>query len=173
MSVVHTSLGCATVKFLSSTFSATGKACRSVGRCAKPLRSFSTDGVCFHQLFHPFVVNHFSVAAQEPINLRTAVKTATLRVKGFDFHQQTVVLRRSLSRLTTSPCVIARCFDHKHPTHQADVKLCFMLKDESVLYRMSLAKYAAAFFRIARSSSSCLTFCRNSKFSCSKGGCCP
>src|SRR5215207_10189435 len=34
---------------------------------------------------------------------------------------------------------------------------------------MSLAKYAAAFFRMARSSSSCLTFCRSSYNSCSCG----
>src|SRR5881628_2821249 len=40
----------------------------------------------------------------------------------------------------------------QHPAHPHDPKLSVMVTDEGILHRRSLAKYAAAFFKISRSS---------------------
>ena len=50
------------------------------------------------------------------------------------------------------PSVVAAGMDGHHMTEPADRVLGFMGQDEGVPYRDSLAKYAAAFFRMSRSS---------------------
>ncbi len=90
-----------------------------------------------------------------------------------DASEQSIVLNRSRRRRAVSKAIIPGRAYFQHPAHCHDRELHTMRCDEGVLYRTSLAKYAAAFFNMARSSSNCLTLCRNSKFSCSSGGRCP
>ena len=55
------------------------------------------------------------------------------------------------------PSVIVSTSNLKNPTHRFNLKLMAVFKDKRILYSGRLAKYLAAFFKMSRSSSVCLS----------------
>jgi hypothetical protein len=105
---------------------------------------------------------------------------AALRKQGLNQSQLATALGRHRStisqefrRNSCQPGVIPGGAHLKRPRHGRAAELRLVVTDEGVLDTTLCAKYAAAFVRMARSSSSCLTCCRSSKFSCSSGVRCP
>src|SRR5712692_668639 len=69
-----------------------------------------------------------------------------------DLYKQSPLLAAPRRLRTISPSVIAAATDLKHFTHPGDPEFHTVSSHKRVLYLSSLAKYAAAFFRMSRSS---------------------
>src|SRR5262245_4550446 len=69
--------------------------------------------------------------------------------------QHHTILLATLRLRSIPPVIVSVATDLEHPTHSRPAKLILMSSDKAVLHPSSLAKYAAAFFKLSRSS---LTF---------------
>src|SRR6185503_16602784 len=74
---------------------------------------------------------------------------------GTDRFEQNSVPLTALGLFTHRPVVVPAAADLEHLAHTRDTKLFAVSSDKGVLHLSSLAKYAAAFFKMSRSS---LTF---------------
>jgi hypothetical protein len=93
-----------------------------------------------------------SSSAQSSPRLYRSVSLSATLMNFTDLYKQSPLLPAPLGLRTISPSVIATATDLKHFTHPRDPKFSNVSPDERVLYLSSLAKYAAAFFRMSRSS---------------------
>jgi hypothetical protein len=76
---------------------------------------------------------------------------------------------------TTKPLIVATARDLQEPTHATDAELRVLLVYPGVLYGSCCAKYAAAFFKMSRSSfKRAFSFRRrfSSSYRCSSWTCC-
>src|SRR6185295_14061166 len=94
------------------------------------------------------------VDQQRPVHARAAVQLAVLRVRHADLGQQLVLTNLSLRRLAFQPRVKPAARHAQHPAHHLHRPATAVVFDEAELHGCSLAKSAAAFFRISRSISS-------------------
>src|SRR2546422_3919392 len=77
-----------------------------------------------------------------------------------DLTRQLAIRLRAGTRRTGQPGIEATATHVQHPTHPHNPKLRAVVPHEGVLHGRSLAKYAAAFFKMSRSS----VTCANSRF---------
>jgi hypothetical protein len=83
---------------------------------------------------------------------RTSVDPTARRIRLLDEFEQSFVFNRSIRQWPMDQRVEAASGDSKDPTPRLHREAIALSMDEGVLYSVSLAKYAAAFFRISRSS---------------------
>ena len=81
-----------------------------------------------------------------------AVNAAAGNPVVLDQTKQTAVLTQAWALWCTPPGVVAASMDTQHPTHGDQTKLADVVANERVLGPYPLAKYAAAFFKMSRSS---------------------
>ena len=81
-----------------------------------------------------------------------AIDPATFQPRLLDQPQQPLILPLPRRDRRCAPGIVAAGMHFHHPAHASHRMLGFMSPDECVPYRDSLAKYAAAFFRMSRSS---------------------
>src|SRR5687767_15419353 len=74
---------------------------------------------------------------------------------GTDLFEQNPVPLTALTLFTHRPVVVPAATDLEDLTHPRDTKLFAVSSDKGVLHLSSLAKYAAAFFKMSRSSLTC------------------
>ena len=82
----------------------------------------------------------------------TAIDLATGAMMASDMRHQTPVGPRPLAFRTVNPVIVSTRGNFKNIAHQLNVMEFSVFPDKGVLYLSSLAKYAAAFFRISFSS---------------------
>ncbi|CAJ0898850.1 Membrane-bound lytic murein transglycosylase F [Ralstonia mannitolilytica] len=100
---------------------------------------------------------------------------STIAVKGgfFDQLEQACILNRPGRAGLGQPGVVAAAFDLQDPAHRRDPELVLVRMHEPVPCPYPLAKYAAAFFRMSRSSSTRRSSARSCWFSrCRSASCC-
>src|ERR1035437_602278 len=85
------------------------------------------------------------------IDPRAAVDSQVLLVHGFDLHRQFLEPPGTSAGRTLPRLVVARAADAQHPAAGRHMVLRQARLDEVVLHVCSLAKNAAAFFKISRS----------------------
>ena len=115
------------------------------------------DALHPHQPLDPLVVDLMALTAQLGVHATGPVGPVTLRVHTTDLLDQRRVGERPLRRRAPRPRVVARARHAQHPAHHRDVEVALLRVDEPEHhYRISLpslAKKAAALFRISRSCS--------------------
>ena len=84
---------------------------------------------------------------------RRAVYPAAGGIRVADQAQQSQVFDGPIEQRLVQPLIEATARDLERATHHRDAMLLGMIVDERVPYPGSLAKYAAAFFKMLRSSS--------------------
>src|SRR5580658_1157604 len=107
----------------------------------------------------------FSRFAQVKEHPRRTVNATAGGVGGADQRQQTKVLNGAVRQRLVQPLVKAAARHIKHFAHRRDAMFLVVLIYERVLCSGSLAKYAAAFFKMSRSSSVRRSCARNLKIS--------
>src|SRR5207237_2043535 len=85
-------------------------------------------------------------------SLLRPVGFARLGMHGPDLYQQGLVARSAHTQRALAPLVVATARDLEHRAHALEPELLLMAAHERVPHRRSLAKYAAAFLRMSRSS---------------------
>jgi hypothetical protein len=75
-----------------------------------------------------------------------------LRVQGTDALEKLSILRSMTALRSIAPFVVAAARDAQRPAQSCDAESLGVPPDEGVLHGSSRAKYAAAFFKISRSS---------------------
>ena len=130
------------------------------------------DALHAHQPLDPLVVDLTALTAQLGVHATGPVGPVALRVHTADLLDQRRVGERPLGRRAPRPGVVARARHAQHPAHHRDVEVALLRVDEPEhRYRISLpslAKKAAALFRISRSCSRTRTrrrSCVSSSFS--------
>src|SRR5437016_8583449 len=108
---------------------------------------------------------------QRPPQLDRPVDSACLLVQPDDLGGQGPILDRPGTRGTGQPLIEPATTHTQYPTHPDHAKLRPMGSHEGVLHGRSLAKYAAAFFKMSRSSFS-RAFSRRSRVSSSAASAC-
>src|SRR5512138_1824508 len=83
---------------------------------------------------------------------RTAIDAAARQIRCLDYAKKTLVFFSPFRLRFFKPCIETATLDPQNATHRPDSKLATMITDECVPYPDALAKYAAAFFRMSRSS---------------------
>src|SRR5262245_11814566 len=69
-----------------------------------------------------------------------------------DLFEQNLITPTALGLLANSPVIVPTAANLQNLAHPLDRKLFTLSSDKGVLHLSSLAKYAAAFFRMSRSS---------------------
>lgn len=105
----------------------------------------------FHQASHPRTANGLSLLGQVSPNTTGAIDLAAALVAGLDLLSQTTILLLSPALRPLTPLVVAATGDLQG-LEELDLELLLVLLDKGVLHGLYLAKYAAAFFNISRSS---------------------
>ena len=130
------------------------------------------DALHAHQPLDPLVVDLTAPTPQLGVHATGPVGPVALRVHTTDLLDQRRVGECPLGRRTPRPGVVARTRHAQHPAHHRDVEVALLRVDEPEhRYRTSLpslAKKAAALFRISRSCSRTRTrrrSCVSSSFS--------
>ena len=76
-----------------------------------------------------------------------------------DLSQKLGIFSCASTFFSRGPCIITTRAHAKYPAEPADLMTTSVFLDKSVLYLRSLAKYAAAFFKISLSSLTALSSC--------------
>ena len=114
-----------------------------------------------HQPAHSLFPAAYPLGTQFGMNSRASVRFLALLVNGFDFGDQATILSLMLGFRPSSPCVISASRYLHHLAQQLNRIFAPLFFDESISQRDSLAKKAAAFFRISRSMRNRLFSSRN------------
>ncbi len=118
-----------------------------------------------HDPRHAMLSAGLAGLAQVPVNPRAAVRHVARLTRQADQPEKPRILTSSDRLRLLEPRVETTPMHPKNATHRGDPKLPAMITDERVPYRDALAKYAAAFFRMSRSSSTRLGSAFNRAFS--------
>src|SRR3989338_1188664 len=78
-----------------------------------------------------------------------------------NLYQQGLICSFTRTDRSSRPAIVATRTYPQHPAQITDLMTLTILSDERVPYLRSLAKYAAAFFRISRSSLTAFSSCLN------------
>ncbi len=105
-----------------------------------------------HQPLHTMPAARLAQLAQIPGDLAMPVDRAALQPSMLDQAQQTLVLTSTSARRQTLPRVVPATLHTQHAAHRHQTEIRGVLLHERVLRLHPLAKYAAAFFRMSRSS---------------------
>src|SRR5579863_3706528 len=93
-----------------------------------------------------------ALRAQDPPCLVGAIGLSRLQMHSADALQKLAVLHRPAALRPVAPLVIAAARHAEHGAHPCHLEEPHMPANEGVLHGSSRAKYAAAFFRMSRSS---------------------
>ena len=110
------------------------------------------DSVLSHDASHALSPHSLPRLAKIEKDSRAPVDPTTGRVRFADQAQQPFVLNRPIREGLVHPRVEPASNDSQDPAQRPDWESIPIGMDEGVLYSASLAKYAAAFFRMSRSS---------------------
>src|SRR5699024_9860322 len=105
-----------------------------------------------HQPRNPVLAAALAEIAQVPRDLAVAVHAATLQPRLLDQAQHASIVPGPCRQWLTTPCVVAAGVHAQQAAHAAHPELLLMVSHEGVLHPDCFAKYAAAFFRMSRSS---------------------
>jgi hypothetical protein len=105
-----------------------------------------------HQIGHVLSAAWHSSLLQLLVDPGTAISAAALFVGGSDQLKKTLVFDSPFKPRLLGPGVEPAAVNPKNPAHHHNPVLVPVRADERVLYSGSFAKYAAAFFKISRSS---------------------
>ena len=108
-----------------------------------------------------FAADAESLLPQIPQEPRTAIGPVTGRMTGAQMDPQAPVVLVARRRQPVGPRVIATGRDPQHATELSHGMAGLLRRDERERYSLCLAKKAAAFFRMSRSSRNCRTSRRN------------
>src|SRR3989454_7371236 len=144
-----------------------------LGHDAEAPGALGHDPVLTPQASDPLAAADDAGCGQGPPGLDRSVARARLRVHSLNSGQEVTIPLCPATLGSSSPRIVAAATDVQDGTHTQDAKFPAMLTDEAVLHGHSLAKYAAAFFKISRSSRS-RSFSRRRRANSSWGaGCRP
>src|SRR3989441_3713010 len=112
-----------------------------------------------------------ALLVQDTPGLEGAIGLAMFLVHAANIGQQALIGLDSRARRTLPPVVEPAAGDAQHSTQHGNPELRVVVPDELVPHGSSFAKYAAAFFRMSRSSVTCLSsrFRRSSSLCSSRG----
>src|SRR5690606_12225737 len=105
-----------------------------------------------HQPGHPVLAAALAQITQVAGNLAVAVHAPALHPGLLDQAQYAPIVLGPCRQRRPTPGVVAAGVHAQHPAHAAHPELPFVVAHEGVLHPDCLAKYAAAFFRMSRSS---------------------
>src|SRR5574343_735459 len=106
----------------------------------------------FHQAIDPMLAAPLPKITQVMGNLAIAIHAAAFQPGLLDQAAQPLIILLPRRCGVGFPGVIAARMNRHHVAEPTNWVLCFVRQNEGVPYRDSLAKYAAAFFRMSRSS---------------------
>ncbi len=150
MSVTHARFGAGTSNFCCDD---SGNECRlAIAPSTTAITSLGLEAFCAHQAIDPMLVTTLAQVGQVGRNLAIAIDPARFQPRLLDERQEQPVLLGPLGFGSGLPSVVAAGMDAHYAAHRANGMLGFGSHNECVLYRNSLAKNAAAFFRMSRSS---------------------
>ena len=105
-----------------------------------------------HQPRHSMLAAGFALLAQVVGHFAIAVDRTALQPRLLHQAQQSIVFPGTHAHWRAQPRVVAAAMHPEHTTHRLQPELVRVIAHEGVLHPDSLAKYAAAFFRMSRSS---------------------
>ena len=114
-----------------------------------------------HQSHHPLAADRLALLPQVLVHAGAAISPPARRMRGPHQHPQLLVPSRMRRDRPVPPRVEPARRDLQHPTHRAYAEGGLLRLDEREPYTWSLAKKAAAFFRISRSVRSVRTSLRS------------
>src|SRR2546425_106875 len=119
----------------------------------------------------PVLAAGHALLVQGTPGLEGAIGLAMVPVHSANSGQQPRIGLDARARRPRPPVVEPAAGDAQHPAQHGNPELRVVVPDELVPHGSSFAKYAAAFFRMARSSVTCLSsrFRRSSSFCSSRG----
>ena len=115
----------------------------------------------FHQPLHALLAHRCAVCLQLMVDARTAIGLSALPMDGLDVDRQSPVLAPARAFAAITPHEVSRLGYLQHPAHGCQPPHGPVTFNEGILHGLSLAKNAAAFFRMSRSISS-VRFSRSS-----------
>src|ERR1051325_277805 len=118
-----------------------------------------------HDRRHSVFTDPLAAGRQLAVHPRAAVDPPVLVVDGLDLHRQFLPPTPPGAGLALEPRVEPAAGHLQHTAHHRDGPYLAMLLDEGELHGCSLAKNAAAFFKISRSMSSRTFSLRSRRFS--------
>src|SRR5207237_528451 len=104
------------------------------------------------QASHPVLAARNAGVVERPPQLHGPIDPAGLVVPPHDLARQRAIGLGAGTQRPGQPGIEPAATHVQHPTHPDHAKLRPMIADEGVLHGRSLAKYAAAFFKMSRSS---------------------
>ena len=111
-----------------------------------------SDSVSSHDASHSLSADLFPRFTKVQEYAGAAVDSAAGHVRLTDQLEQPLVFDRTIRKRLVDPGIEATPSDLQDPAHPPDREPIPLRMNEGVLYSDSLAKYAAAFFRMSRSS---------------------
>src|SRR5437899_3897265 len=118
------------------------------------------------QASHSMFAARNAGVVQRPPQLDRPVHAARLVMQAYNLGGQQAIRHGPGTRWAGQPTIEATATHSQDPTHSGDPKLPLVIPNEGVLHGSSLAKYAAAFFKMSRSSLS-RAFSRRSRMTSS------
>lgn len=118
----------------------------------RSIADLRTQAFGLHQTKHAMATAHFARLSQVGGELAMTVDATAGDPVMLNQTDQAIILVRTLALWRTTPGVVAAPMGTKHPAHGGQTKLTDMVANERVLGPYPLAKYAAAFFKMSRSS---------------------
>src|SRR5438128_5870564 len=106
---------------------------------------------------HPVLAAGHALPVQGTPGLEGAIGLVMFLVHAANIGQQALIGLDSRARRTLPPVVEPAAGDAQHSTQRGNPELHVVVPDELVPHGSSFAKYAAAFFRMSRSSVTCLS----------------
>src|SRR5437867_2976288 len=142
-----------------------------LGHHAEAPLSFGFNPSLSSQSCHPVFAAGHALPVQGTPGLEGAIGLAMFPVHATNIGQQARIGLDSRARRTLPPLVEPAAGDAQDAAQHGNPELRVVLPDELVPHGSSFAKYAAAFFRMSRSSVTCLSsrFRRSSSFCSSRG----
>jgi len=123
-----------------------------VGRLAKAARLNTSNSGAFHEPTDSLRPDLPALRTQLDVDARTTVGATALSMCINNCHTKIGVGDRARARCSSTPFVVAGTRYGQQPAHAPHTVVRSLLLDEGVSHRDSLAKNAAAFFKISRSS---------------------
>jgi len=117
--------------------------------------AFRFDAGLPSQSGHPVLAARDSLAIERSPGLYRPVGLEVREVHRPDLREQLRIGKTARAGTAIAPFVIAAARNAQHPTQRCDGKACLVYSNERVPHGSSFAKYAAAFFKISRSSVTC------------------
>ena len=116
------------------------------------IANFCPYALCLHQTSNTMAAATFTFLTKFPGDLAVSIHRSACQPGVLDKFAQTINLTTTRPARIARPCIVATAVNPKHSTHGRQPEFAQLLTHESVLRRHPLAKYAAAFFRMSRSS---------------------